>query len=111
MSLPPHSARIDAIHSDLETSRSVYTWVNRLCVSLGADERDLVPFDKYASAALSLQSPSSAARALAVGAERIERTDWLVQTIGAQKRSWNPVIDETVANIDAWLERNRKRVA
>ena len=34
--------------------------------------RDLVPFDKYASAAEMLQSPSSAARALAAGVPYIE---------------------------------------
>ena len=36
----------------------------RLCMSLGAEEKDLVPFDKYAAAANGLASPSSAARAL-----------------------------------------------
>ena len=66
-------------------SRSVYDWVVEVCMSLGAAESDLVPFEKYASAALSLQSPSSAARALAAGAPNIERTDRLVQTIAAQK--------------------------
>jgi hypothetical protein len=33
----------------------------------------MVPFEKYAKAAESLQSPSSAARALAAGAPNIER--------------------------------------
>jgi hypothetical protein len=65
----------DAVHSDLETSRSVYNWVVKLCVSLGADEKDLVPFEKYAAAAQSLGSPSSAARALYGGAPYIERVD------------------------------------
>ena len=101
----------DAIHADIETSRSVYTWVNKLCVSLGADERDLVPFEKYANAALSLQSPSSAARALAAGAPNIERTDRLVQTIAAQKGLWNDVVNQTVALVDVWLERNRGKPA
>src|SRR5258706_6597383 len=55
----------DAVHSDLEASRAVYNWVVKLCVSLGANEKELVPFEKYASAALSLLTPSSAARALA----------------------------------------------
>jgi hypothetical protein len=43
----------DAVHSDLEASRAIYNWVARLCMSLGAAEKDLVPFDKYAEAALS----------------------------------------------------------
>src|SRR5512134_2240228 len=75
----------EAVHSDLAASRAIYDWVFALCVSLGADPKDLVPFDKYASAAQSLESPSSAARALAAGATNIERVDRLVQAIAAQK--------------------------
>ena len=41
----------EAIHTDLAASRAVYTYVFDLCVKLGADAKDLVPFDKYAAAA------------------------------------------------------------
>ena len=98
----------DAVHSDLEASRSVYTWVAKLAQLLGAAEKDLVPFDKYAHAALSLTTPSSAARALGAGAPNIERVDRLVQIIGRQKGMQNPVVDETVALVDGWLAKNRK---
>lgn len=101
----------EAVHGDLEASRSVYNWVTKLCVSLGADEKDLVPFDKYAAAAQSLGSPSSAARALAAGATNIERTDRLVQTLGAQKGMRNEVVERTVALVDGWLEANRRKAA
>src|SRR6266581_1732750 len=101
----------DAVHSDLEASRSVYNWVVKLCVSLGANEKDLVPFEKYANAALSLLTPSSAARALANGAPNIERTDRLVQTIAAQKGMRLAAVDQTVALVDGWLEKNRKKAA
>ena len=101
----------DAVHSDIEASRAVYEWVATLCVSLGGDRKDLVPFEKYANAALSLGSPSSAARALANGAPYIERVDRLVQTIAAQKGMRNAVVDETVAVVDGWLEKNRKKAA
>ena len=101
----------DAVHSDPDGARSVYEWVNALCMSLGADDKDLVPFDKYANAARSLQRPSSAARALAAGATHIERTDRLVQSIAAQKGTRNDHVDATVAAIDGWLERNRKKAA
>ena len=101
----------EAVHSDLEASRSVYNWVVKLCVSLGADEKDLVPFEKYAAAAQSLGSPSSAARALAAGAPNIERTDRLVQTLGAQKGMRNEVVDRTVALVDGWIEANRSKAA
>ncbi len=80
----------EAVHSDLEASRS---------------------FEKYASAALSLLTPSSAARALANGAPNIERTDRLVQTIAAQKGMRLAAVDQTVALVDGWLERNRKKAA
>jgi len=101
----------DAVHSDLEASRTVYNWVVKLCVSLGANEKDLVPFEKYASAALSLLTPSSAARALVNGAPNIERTDRLVQTIAAQKGMRLAEIDQTIALVDGWLEKNRKKAA
>jgi hypothetical protein len=99
----------DAVHSDLEASRAVYNWVVDLCKRLGAQERDLVPFEKYAKAAESLASPSSAARALAAGAPNIERVDRLVQTIAAQKGMQNSVLDETVKLVDGWLEKNRRK--
>ncbi len=99
----------EAVHADVEASRSVYDWVSRLCVTLGAAADDLVPFDKYANAARSLQSPSSAARALAAGAPNIERTDCLVQTIAAEKGLRNDVVDGTVALVDGWLRRNRAK--
>jgi len=101
----------EAVHSDLEASRAVYGWVVKLCVSLGADEKDLVPFDKYAAAANGLASPSSAARALFGGAPNIERVDRLVQTIAAQKGMKSAVLDEVVSLVDARLKLNRQKAA
>ena len=98
----------EAVHSDLEASRAVYNWVVKLCVSLGAAEKDLVPFEKYAAAAKGLASPSSAARALYGGAPNIERVDRLVQKIAAQKGMQLPVLDEVVALVDAQLDINRR---
>jgi hypothetical protein len=89
----------------------VYNWVVKLCTTLGAAEKDLVPFEKYANAALSLQSPSSAARALFAGMPNIERVDRLVKMIAAQKGMQLAVLDETVALVDARLEQNRKKAA
>jgi hypothetical protein len=99
----------DAVHSDVEASRAFYNWVVKLCVALGANKKDLVPFEKYAAAALSLGSPSSAARAVAGGAPYIERTDRLVKAIGAQKGMHLAAVDEIVALVDARLEANRKK--
>jgi hypothetical protein len=99
----------DAVHSDIEASRSVYAWVADLCKALGAAEKDLVPFEKYANAAQMLASPSSAARALANGAPNIERVDRLVQTLAAQKGMQSDAIDQIVALVDGWLEANRRK--
>jgi hypothetical protein len=99
----------EAVHSDLEASRAVYGFVAKLCVSLGANEKDLVPFEKYAAAAQSLLTPSSAARAVAAGAPNIERTDLLVKTIAAQKGLRSAAVDEIVAIVDARLAANRKK--
>jgi hypothetical protein len=106
----PRSIR-DAVHGDLAASRAAYEWVVKLCMSLGAAEKDLVPFDKYAAAANSLLTPSSAARALYAGAPYIERVDRLVQTIAAQKGMRLAALDEVVALVDARLELNRKKAA
>ena len=97
----------EAVHSDLDASRSAYEWVVDLCVKMGADRGDLVPFEKYANAALSLVNPSSAARALANGAPNIERVDKLVQSVAAQFDMQSDVVDETVVLVDDWLEKNR----
>jgi hypothetical protein len=101
----------EAVHSDIETSRSVYNFVNDLCVKLGANPADLVPFEKYAAAAQSLVRPASAARALNNGLPNIERADKLVQLIAKQKGLSHPVIDAGVALVDARLEANRKKAA
>jgi hypothetical protein len=101
----------EAVHSDIETSRSVYNFVFDLCVQLGAKPDDLVPFEKYAAAAQSLTRPASAARALQNGAPNIERADKLVQLIARQKGLSHPAIDAQVALVDARLEQNRKKAA
>jgi hypothetical protein len=99
----------DAVHSDIEASRAVYGWVGDVCKALGAAQGDLVPFEKYANAALGLAKPSSAARALAAGARDIERVDLLVQTVAAQRGMGFAAVDQTVALVEDWLARNRAR--
>src|SRR6185369_17574208 len=99
----------EAVHGDLAKSRAVYEWVVDLCVNLGAKREDMVPFEKYANAAKSLGSPSSAARALAAGAPNIERVDRLVQSVGAQRGMRLAELDEIVSLVDAWLVRNRRK--
>lgn len=97
----------DAVHADLEESKRVYQWVVDLCVKMGADESDMVPFDKYANAATGLSKPSSGARAVFGGAENIERVDRLVQAVGQQFGVSLDSLDQTVAYVDAHLETNR----
>ena len=101
----------DAVHTDLEASRAVYNGVRGLCMQLGAAEADLVPFEKYAAAARGLAKPSSAARALAAGAQNIERVDLLVKAIAAQKGLHLDALDQTVSMVEGWLAKNRKAAA
>src|SRR4051812_21367269 len=101
----------EAVHTNLEESRSVYNFVFDLCVKLGAAPSDLVPFEKYAAAAQSLSRPASAARALQNGAPNIERADKLVQLIALQKGLRHPAIDAQVALVDERLAANRKAAA
>ena len=99
----------EAVHSDLNASKAIYAWVNALCVKLGANPDDLVPFEKYASAAQGLAKPSSAARALAAGAQNIERVDLVVQTMARLKGEHSDSVDQTVKLVQSWLEKNRSK--
>jgi len=97
----------DAVHSDVETSASIYEWVNELARKLGADPADQVPFEKYANAAKGLLKPSSAARAIYAGAPYIERVDMVVQKIAATLGMQMDAVDEIVETVDAKLAANR----
>jgi hypothetical protein len=99
----------EAVHSNIDEARSIYDFVNSLCVKLGASQDDLVPFEKYAAASDSLTRPASAARAINNGARNIERADKLVQCIALQKGLRHPLIDATVALVDQRLDANRKK--
>jgi len=99
----------DAVHGNLDQSRSVYNWVRAVCEAIGAAHDDMVPFQKYAAAANGLTKPSSAARALLAGAPNIERADCIVRTIAAQKGMKNEIVDQTVILVESWLERNRAK--
>lgn len=101
----------EAVHTDLAASREMYNWVRDLCVSLGASPDDMVPFEKYAAAANGLLKPSSAARALAAGAQNIERVDLVVQTIAAQLGRSSKKVDETVETVNGWLTKNRAKAS
>ena len=97
----------DAVHDDFEASQAIYDWVVGVCIDLGGDASDFVPFEKYAKAASALASPSSAARALASGATNIERVDKLVALVAAQQGKRLDVVDKTVALVEKWLSQNR----
>ncbi|MBT3046156.1 MAG: hypothetical protein AB2637_10810 [Candidatus Thiodiazotropha sp.] len=99
----------DAVHSDLDASRSIYDWVKQLCIELGAKEEDLVPFDKYANAAKGLAKPSSAARALAAGAQSIERVDCIVKRLAGLKDMHSETVDRIVDLVEYHLQKNRRQ--
>ncbi|TXJ24810.1 MAG: hypothetical protein E6Q28_04505 [Afipia sp.] len=93
----------DAVHGDLNLSKSIYNHVDAIARKLGAEAEDQVPFEKYAKAAESLLKPSSAARAVASGAPFIERVDLLVKLIAHQLDMPNAEIDRTVQIVDQKL--------
>lgn len=98
----------EAVHTNLDESRSIYNFVVDVCVKLGASRDELVPFEKYAAAAEWLSRPASAARALNNGAPNIERADKLIQLAAKQKGMSHPVLDRIVALVDRRLEMNRR---
>jgi len=97
----------DAVHTDVTLSEKIYALVCDLCVELGADPGDMVPFEKYARAAESLIRPSSAARAIDAGAPNIERVDRIVDTLAQGRKIDIPTLGDTVRIIDTKLAENR----
>lgn len=97
----------EAVHANPAKSREIYDWVWQLCKKLGADDADMVPFDKYAKAAEGLANPSSAARALFSGAEHIERVDCLIRRIAHQLGWQSDLLDAMVNLVDLRLLSNR----
>jgi hypothetical protein len=101
----------EAVWGDPETSRRIYQWVVELCLSLGANAEDLVPFEKYAKAAQDLGKPSSIARALTSGARHVERVDALIERIALQRGIHLPELHAIVMRVDDRLRRNRDETA
>src|SRR5947208_10790051 len=96
----------EAVHANINKSRDIYDWVWKLCTRLGADDADLVPFEKYAKAAEGLVKPSSAARALFGGAEHVERVDCLIRRIARKQGLQSETLDEIVTLVDERLAKN-----
>ncbi|WP_415070485.1 ketopantoate reductase family protein [Hyphomicrobium sp.] len=90
----------EAVNNDVDESRSVFDFVQSICLRIGAHAADLVPFEKYLAASRSLTRASSSARALDAGAIAIERADKLVQLLGGSLGVNHPVVDNVVAVID-----------
>jgi len=97
----------DAVHSNLEESSNMYAWVDALAKTLGADAADLVPFEKYATAAENLLKPSSVARAIDGGSFSIERVDKLVQMVGAELGIQSDAVDLVVKTVDDRIAQNK----
>ena len=97
----------DAVHSDPNESSEMYAWVDSLARSLGAEQADLVPFEKYAKAAENLLKPSSVARAIDAGTVNIERVDKLVQMVGAELGIQSDAVDTIVSIVDGRIAKNR----
>jgi len=101
----------EAVHANVDESLEIYEWTRALCIELGAESGDLVPFEKYAKAAQGLSQPSSAAKALDRGVTAIERVDRLVKLLADQKGLNHPKVDEIVDTVDWYLDRNSPSTA
>jgi hypothetical protein len=101
----------EAVCADLSLSAEIYSTVESIVLRLGGSAENLVAFDKYVAATEKLVAPSSVARAIAGGAPAVERVDKLVQIIGRQYGIAHPMIDRTVASIDAAIERTEVSAA
>jgi hypothetical protein len=66
----------DAVHGDVETSRAVYNWVVKLCESLGADPKDLVPFEIRGRGAIAAHASSRGARRGGVARRTSSARSW-----------------------------------
>ena len=97
----------DAVHGNVGKSREIYGWVWDLCTELGAQETDMVPFEKYAKAAEGLEKPSSAARTLFGGSKHIERVDCMIRRIAYGLGLQSNTLDEIVKLVDERLRKNR----
>jgi hypothetical protein len=100
-----------SVHSDIVKSESIYDFVNKLVVTLGADPSDMVPFAKYSAAAQGLKNPSSAARAILAGATNIERADKLIKLTADTLGMHNDEILKIVSTVDAELAAQIKAPA
>lgn len=101
----------EAVLGDVDSSAQIYRAVVDIVERLGGDPDTQVPFEKYARAAAGLLKPSSAARAIEAGAERIERVDLLVQLVAEQLGIRSPAIDDVVATVTGRLAGNRRAAA
>jgi hypothetical protein len=97
----------EAVHANPAKSREIYDWVRKVCAALGAEDADMVDFEKYAKAAEGLVKPSSAARELFGGAAHIERVDCLIRRIARQQGLQSDALDEIVTLVDDRLRKNR----
>ena len=101
----------DAVCQMPDLAREVYEVTGEIVLRLGAAHEDLVPFEKYAKAALCLNKPSSVARAINEGAPVVERVDRLIQGLGRQVGITHGEIDRIVDLVDHRIAGNSARAA
>ena len=101
----------DAVYEAPDLAREIYEVTGEIVLRLGGTRDDLVPFEKYAKAALCLNKPSSVARAIADGAPTVERVDRLIQGLGRQVGIAHGEINRIVDLIDHRTARNSARAA
>jgi len=90
----------EALFKNIEESRLIYNDVIKLCILIGAEEKNLINFETYLKAAKNLTAPSSVARAVHSGNQDFERVDKLILFIAEDKGMEIHKLKEIVKNFD-----------
>ena len=96
------------VHERIDESREIYDHVARIAMAAGAAPRDIVPFRSYAAAARQLSRPSSLARAVANGAQCVERIDLMILHAAEALDLPSGAIAQISQDIDRLLRRNAR---
>lgn len=101
----------EAVHDRIQESGEIYDLVAHIAMAAGASDRDIVPFRTYAAAARQLSRPSSLARALASGAQRVERIDLMILHVARALNQPTGAISKVSRIIESLLARNAARLS
>lgn len=90
----------EAVNEDLNYSKKIYNDVYELCKKIGAEDKDLINFEKYVKASQNLNAPSSVSRQAYAGGKNFERVDKLVLFFAKKNNIQITGLDEIISNFN-----------